>query len=65
MTLPPEALARVERRLADLQPGEGAEIVIKIDAFRHKNGTLKVTADLDLSERYSHSVQLSLDAVGT
>jgi hypothetical protein len=60
VTIPQEALARIEARLQSLRPGEQAEIVLGILAFRHKGGKLDVRTRLDLDERYNSCVQLPI-----
>lgn len=62
--IPPEALARVEARLLALCPGEGAHIEIVLDAVRSKDGTLRVSAEVDLGEKFALVLQLPLDPDG-
>jgi hypothetical protein len=63
-TIPQEALDRVDARLRALRPGEGARVEIVLDARREKDGTLRVSADLDLGEKFALVLQLPLDPNG-
>lgn len=44
MTIPAEALARVDARLRSLRPGEKAKLEVTLDAIKTLDGTLRVVA---------------------
>lgn len=61
MTIPAEALARVDARLRSLKPGEVVKVELTLDAVRHADGKLRVVAHTNLGEKDTLVVQLPLD----
>jgi hypothetical protein len=61
LTIPAEALARIEARLQSLRPGKGHKLAVQVNAYKHPDGTLSVDVYVD-GEKF-HARTKSVDNV--
>lgn len=58
--LPPAAGRRIDELLAAVARGDGRSVEVRVNAFRHRDGSLRVTTHVD-GERFQHTVPANVD----